>query len=224
MIGVVAAFLLLAGGHQSQFPGVLGKGGSIKLPPPIDEQVRPYRTCLLGEFERNPRFRTGGSEGMQAAKAQAMAACAEARRTAATASDSALRSVRAYRKEAKRRATIEKYLADLDAGLLPLYLATTPAPAPRPGLTEGQAAIVYDQCLARAAAQASRTEAPDDQIYPAARAACAETRAMLLRDSTPDARPALDSIDAERAASFPERTRRLREMRRAREQQEGRPN
>ena len=223
MIAIVAALLLAAGADQARFPGVLGQGGSIKLPPPIDEQVRPYRACLLGQFERNPRLRTGGAEAMRAANAEAIAACAEARRTAAAQSDAALRSNRAYRNEAKRRSSIEKVLADLDSGLLPLYLAMAPPPQPRPqsGLTDEQATIVYDQCLAYAAQRASKTDAADTAIFGIARADCAGQRAELLRGAGAERAGIFDSIDSNRPARFPEATRKVREMRRAFEAQAG---
>lgn len=221
MIALVAALLLAAGADQSQFPGILGQGGSIKLPPPIDDQVRPYRACLLEQFERNPRVWSGGSEGMRAVNAEAIAACAETRRTAAAAADSALGSKRAYRDAAKRRSSIEKVLADLDSGLLPLYLAMTPAPQPQAALTDEQAAIVYDQCLARAAARASRTDAADTAIFGLARAECAGQRTDLLRAAGPERGRIFDAIDANKEAGFPEATRKVRERRRAYEAQSG---
>lgn len=223
MIALLAVLLLVAGGHQSRVPGILGQGGSIELPPPIDAQVRPYRACLLEQFERDPGLRSGGSEGMRAANERAMAACAEARRSAAAASDAALRSRRAYRNEAKRRSSIEKVLADLDAGLLPLYLAMTPPPGPRPqsGLTDAQATIVYDQCLAYAAQRASKTDAADTAIFGLAWADCAVQRAELLRGAGAERVRIFDEIDADRRARFPEATRKVRESRRAFEAQLG---
>jgi hypothetical protein len=225
MIALVAAFLLAAGAEQGPYPGILGQGGSIKLPPPIDAQVRPYRACLLEQFERNPRIRADGAEGMRTVNAEAVAACAETRRTAAAAADAALRSKRAYRSEAKRRSSIEKVLADLDAGLLPLYLATVPAPVVQvpPALTDEQAAIVYDQCLARAAARASRTEAAETAIFGIAKAECARQRTGLLGAAGPERARIFDAMDADKEAGFPEATRRVRERRRAFEAQSGSP-
>jgi hypothetical protein len=217
MIAIVAAFLLAAGADQSRFPGVLGQSGSIKLPPPIEEQVRPYRICLLQQFERNPRTWSGGAEDVRAVNAQAAAACAGVRRTAAAAADAALRSKRDYRDETKRRSSIEKVLADLDSGLLPLYLAMTPRPGPGPqsGLTDEQATIVYDQCLAYAAQRASKTDAADTAIFGLARAQCASQRADLLRGASPERARIFDAIDADKEAGFPEATRKVRERRRA---------
>jgi len=232
MIALVAAFLLMAGGHQSRFPGILGQGGSIELPPPIDEQVRPYRACLLEQFERDPRIFADGAEGWPAVNSDAIAACAGARRTAAAAADAVLKSKRAYRNEAKRRSSIEKVLANLDSGLFPLYLATVPAPVVQlpagppavqvpSSLTDEQAAIVYDQCLARAAARASRTDAADTAIFAIARSECAATRIGLLRSGGPERIRIFDAIDSDKEAGFPEATRKVRERRRAFEAQPG---
>ena len=83
-----------------------------------------------------------------------------------------------------------------------------------PDLTTEQAAIVYDQCLAHAAAQASRTDAAPEAIYGLARTACSQTRAHLTEGRAPDSElvQVLDAIDRERSATFPERTRRIREL------------
>jgi hypothetical protein len=230
MIALVAALLLAGAPAQGGFSETLAKGWSVSLPPPIDEQVRPYKACLLGQFDRNPRLRTVDAAGFSEANAEAIAACAEARRAAAAAADAALRSKRAYRNEAKRRSSIEKFLADLDSGLLPIYLATVPAPVVQlpatvdvqvPALTDEQAAIVYDQCLARSAARASHTDAADSAIFAIARAQCAETRSGLLRASGSERARIFDSIDADKEAGFPEATRKVRERRRAFEAQTG---
>jgi hypothetical protein len=229
MIAFLAALLLAAGPAQGGVAQTLARGGSIRLGPPIDEQVRPYKACLLQQFERNPGLWTGGPEGMRAGKAKALAECADLRRTAAAQSDAALRSKSAYRNEAKRRSSIEKTLADIDSGLLPLYLAMTPAPAPAPappplsGLTDEQATIVYDQCLAYAAQRASKTQAPDTAIFGLARADCASQRTELLRGAGAERVRIFDAIDSERAARFPEATRKVRESRRAFEVQAGTP-
>lgn len=225
MIAVVAALVFAAGADQGNFPGILGRGKSIQLPPPIDEQVRPYRSCLLQQFERNPRVWTGGAEGMRTVNSDAITACADARKVAAAQSDAALRSKRAYRDESKRRSSIEKVLTDLESGLLPLYLAMTPPPQPRPQpeLTDAQAVIVYDQCLAHAAQRASKTDAADTAIFGLARAECAGQRAELLRGSTAERARIFDEIDSNRQARFPEATRKVREMRRAFEARAGQP-
>lgn len=225
MIAVMAALLLAAGSDQGQVPGMLGGGKAIRLPPPIDEQVRPYRSCLVQQFERNPRLWTGGAEGMRTANSEALSACADARRTAAAEADAALRSKRAYRSEAKRRSSIEKVLADLDSGLLPLYLAMTPPPQSRPqsDLTDEQATIVYDQCLAHAAQRASKTDAPETAIFGLARADCAAQRSQLLLGAGAERVRIFDSIDADRQARFPEATRKVRETRRAFEARAGQP-
>ena len=88
-------------------------------------------------------------------------------------------------------------------------------------LTLEQSAIVYDQCLARAAVRASRTDAADEAIYGLARDACAGTRIMLTAGSEIDSdlRSVLDAIDAEKEANFPRLTRQIREQRRQREAQ-----
>jgi hypothetical protein len=226
-VALVAAALSAAVPAQGGAPGILAGGGSIKLPPPIDEQVRPYRACLLEQFERDAAIWAGGADGMRAANARAIAACAESRRTAAEAADAALRSKRAYRNEPKRRASIENVLAGLDSGLLPLYLAMTPAPRPQPptrgesDLTDEQAAIVYDQCLARAAARASRTDAADTAIFGIARVECAGARSGLLTGAAPERARIFDAIDADKEAGFPEATRKIRDRRRAFEAQSG---
>lgn len=222
---VMAALLLAAAADQGRFPGMLGQGKSIRLPPPIDEQVRPYRACLLQRFERDPRLWVGGAEGTAIAKSEAISACADARRTASVEADAALRSNRAYRNEAKRRSSIEKVLADLDSGLLPLYLAMTPPPQARPQaeLTDEQATIVYDQCLAHAAHRASKTDAPETAIFGLARADCAAQRSQLLLGAGAERVRIFDSIDADRQARFPEATRKVRETRRAFEARAGQP-
>ena len=94
------------------------------------------------------------------------------------------------------------------------------------GLTTEQAAILYDQCLARAAAKASRTDAADEDVYGLAKTACAPTRLSLVAGYEPSSErvQTLDSIDEERAATFPERTRKLREMLRKYQPQAGTSN
>jgi hypothetical protein len=115
----------------------------------------------------------------------------------------------------KRRAQVEETLGSYEQGVALLHGAF-PAPPPpaasRPALNHEQAAIVYDQCLARAAGKASRTDAPPGAIYGMARTACADTRAMLTAGGDSSRTQILDSIDAERAASFPARTKQFREM------------
>ena len=90
-------------------------------------------------------------------------------------------------------------------------------------LTTPQAAIIYDQCLARAAQSASRTEAPPAAIYGMAKAACSQTRSMLLAGLDPKSEKVatLDPIDKDREATFPESTRKVREMRRQFEEKRG---
>ena len=88
-------------------------------------------------------------------------------------------------------------------------------------LTAEQSAIIYDQCLARAAVRASRTDAADEAIYGLAREACAETRNGLLAGHENDAelQRVLSAIDADKEASFPRLTQQIREQRRQREAQ-----
>ncbi|HEU0097750.1 MAG TPA: hypothetical protein VFQ67_03150 [Allosphingosinicella sp.] len=205
--------------------GSLARGGSIRLPPPIEQQVRPYKACLLDQFGRNPEVWAPGADSMRTANAKAIAACAGTRLSAAAAADAALRSNRAYRNEGKRRSAIEKVLADMDSGLLPLYLAMGPPAPPRPGpdLTDEQAAIVYDQCLARAAVRASKTDAADTAIFGLARTECGGQRTDLLRGAGPERARIFEAIDSDRQASFPEATRKVRQMRRAYEAQAGTP-
>ena len=98
-----------------------------------------------------------------------------------------------------------------------LFLAA-PAPAQSaPQLSAGQAAIVYDQCLARAAVRASRTDAADDAVYGLAKQDCAATRASLLAGNEADKEriAALAAIDADKQANFPALTRKIRERRKA---------
>ena len=92
-----------------------------------------------------------------------------------------------------------------------------------PDLTTDQAAIIYDQCLARAAAGAMRAGTSPEDIYQLARAACTQTRTLLVAGQDPDSERVrvLSEIDAERAATFPERTRRFREMLREYQPQAG---
>lgn len=93
-------------------------------------------------------------------------------------------------------------------------------PAPRQDVsayTAEQVAIVYDQCLARAAVRASRTDAAEDAIYGIAKIECAATRASLLRGREAD-KPLVDvltAIDRDKQASFPALTKKVRERRRA---------
>jgi hypothetical protein len=84
-------------------------------------------------------------------------------------------------------------------------------------LSTQQAAIIYDQCLARAAARASHTDAADDAIYGLAKQACAATRANLLAGHETDRErvTALAAIDADKQANFPALTKKIRERRKA---------
>jgi hypothetical protein len=90
-----------------------------------------------------------------------------------------------------------------------------PGPPPQSGLTDEQATIVYDQCLAYAAQRASKTDAADTAIFGLARAQCAGQRADLLRGASPERARIFDAIDADKEAGFPEATRKVRERRRA---------
>jgi hypothetical protein len=111
----------------------------------------------------------------------------------------------------------------LRAGMLAVYAGSAFAQAP--AVTTEQAAIVYDQCLARAAVRASRTDAADDAIYGLAKAQCASTRTALLDGAMGDAKrvAVLDAIDADKQARFPALTRQIREQRKAREAEMARP-
>lgn len=100
-------------------------------------------------------------------------------------------------------------------------LAGTAAHAQPSQLDVGQSAIVYDQCLARAAVRASRTDAPDAAIYGLARDECRPIRLQLVAGRPGDAElnRVLDAIDAAKEAAFPALTQRIREQRRQREAQ-----
>ncbi|MDQ4421365.1 hypothetical protein OOT33_13125 [Sphingobium sp. DEHP117] len=90
-------------------------------------------------------------------------------------------------------------------------------------LTTMQVAIIYDQCLARAAQRASETEVPPEAIFGIAKAAYSQTRTMLVGDLGPGSEKivVLDKIDTDREATFPESTRKVREMRRQFEEKWG---
>lgn len=81
-------------------------------------------------------------------------------------------------------------------------------------LSDEQAYVVYDQCLALAAGQLARTDEKEDAIYPIARDRCATLREALLKghDAKSQRVVGMSSLDSERAASFPIRTKSFREM------------
>lgn len=218
MIAVLFALMVAAGG-AAEGSEALGRG--VTLPPvELQEELKSYTQCLTQQFDALPQLRTSDGEARRLANAQAVAACAETRQSVAARADARLQHDRHYRDTKKRQAIIENSLALTDEGLVMLYLATTPAaPLPKPALSVEKAAFVYDQCLARAAADASRGNVPEADIFNIARAACTTARAILAGETGSDPRlaPTLDDIDRERAASFPERIRKLREMRQANE-------
>lgn len=80
-------------------------------------------------------------------------------------------------------------------------------------LTYDQALIVYDQCLARAAASLD-DEAPE-HIFDGALAMCLPLRAELLGGRPPQWFVGFKELDAAKRASFPALTRQLRERLRA---------
>jgi hypothetical protein len=120
---------------------------------------------------------------------------------------------------------VESALASFDPEIMRPYLTAAPPPRlrhpPQSGLTDDQATLVYDQCLAYAAQRASKTDAPDTAIFGLARAECASQRADLLRDAGPERVRIFDAIDSNRQARFPEATRKVRESRRAFEAKAG---
>jgi hypothetical protein len=103
----------------------------------------------------------------------------------------------------------------LIAAILPSGTPSLPQSALQ--LRTDQAAIVYDQCLARAAVRASRTDAADDAIYGLAKQECAATRVSLLAGHEGDKEriTVLTAIDADKQANFPALTRKVREQRKA---------
>ena len=220
----LTVLLLLTAAPAGRSPSeTLARGGSLKLPPPISAQIRPYQECLAGEFNRLPGLRTADAEARGRLTASAISACADVRRNAVGAADASLRQNKRYTKPAEREAQIERAFVAIDEGFVNTYLMFPhSAPPQARALTVDQAAIVYDQCLARAATSASRTDTPESDIFGLAKTACAETRTMLASDAASGTAvlAALDAIDAERAVSFPERTRKVREMRRAYQPQE----
>jgi hypothetical protein len=218
MIGLLMALALAAPATASE---TLMRGGSVRPPPPISEEVKPYSACLIRQFEADPELWSPQPGTMQAVNARARAACAEDRRSAAARADATLKNKKSYRNPAKRQAGIEKVLSDTDRSLIMLYLTMTPPPQRAPqgttALDDRQAAIVYDQCLARAASSASKTDAVDTAIFGIAAAACADLRGQLLAGAGAgsERRRIFDAIDADKQAGFPAATRKVREQRRA---------
>jgi len=219
MSALLALALLAAPESYSE---ILARGGKVRVSPQPVEVIR-YNECLSSHLQilssQLPRA------DYTQLRAGAVAACQEQRSAAAVRVAASLKGKR-FRDPLKRQAEVERILEDAELGRLFLLQATRAAPefspaaaAPQlppaqpsqPALSVEQAEIVYDQCLARAAAKASRTDAPAEAIFGIARSACADARAMLLVQSGGAAAPLFDAIDAERAASFPARTKQLRD-------------
>lgn len=76
-------------------------------------------------------------------------------------------------------------------------------------LTYDQALIVYDQCLAKAAA--SQDSVPPEYVFDRAHAMCLALRAELLNGRPSQWFIGFNALDAEKRASFPALTRQLRE-------------
>lgn len=220
MSAVIALALLIAPESVSE---VLARGGKVRLSPRHGELAR-YDECLASQLRLHAEQSPGA--GHTALEAGAIAACQEAREAAAARIGASLKGKR-FRDPPKRQAEVERTLKNVETGRLFLFQVARPAPAVGPAapaprsqpVPQGQSAlsvaqveIVYDQCLARAAANASRTDAPAEAIFGIAQSACADTRAMLLVRSGGAAAQPFDAIDAERAASFPAQTSQLREM------------
>jgi hypothetical protein len=83
-------------------------------------------------------------------------------------------------------------------------------------LTDAQVGIVYDQCLSRSAAVLSRTNMSENSIYAGAYRQCIPTRIQMLNRSVNvmTAGAAIKQIDERAKATFPEQTRKVRELRR----------
>jgi len=81
-------------------------------------------------------------------------------------------------------------------------------------LTDEQAMIIYDQCIAREGASLSHTDLPDDTVFPQARARCSSLRADLLNGSTPARFAQFKKYNDDKEAAFPGLTRKVREQRR----------
>lgn len=90
-------------------------------------------------------------------------------------------------------------------------------------LTDDQALIVYDQCLARGAAKASHTAVPDDAVFNVAYAGCLPLRIDLLANQPAARFLAFKALDDAKRASFPALTKQLREQREARATSSGVP-
>ena len=88
-------------------------------------------------------------------------------------------------------------------------------------LTDDQALIVYDQCLAREGAALSRTDYADEAIFPLARARCSAVRAELLNGSATERFARFKKFDEDKAAAFPGLTKQIRERRRQFEAESG---
>jgi hypothetical protein len=91
-------------------------------------------------------------------------------------------------------------------------------------LTNEQALIVYDQCLAREGAALSRTNYADDAIFPLARARCSAIRAELLNGSTTERFAQFKKFDENKATAFPGLTKQIRERRHQFEAETGKNN
>jgi hypothetical protein len=78
-------------------------------------------------------------------------------------------------------------------------------------LTYDQALIVYDQCLARAAA--SLKDVPPDNMFDRAHRMCIALRAELLNGRPPQWFIGFRDLDAAKRVSFPALTRQLRGQR-----------
>ena len=103
----------------------------------------------------------------------------------------------------------------MTGAIMTMLVALQSAPSGTLQLTDEQAAIAYDQCLARGAAKASRRNAPAEDIFQWAWSVCIAKRAKLLQGSDPKRFALFNEMDKQRKASFPERTRKLRERRQA---------
>ena len=82
-------------------------------------------------------------------------------------------------------------------------------------LTDEQALILYDQCLARGAVAMSRTSAAESDIFRLAYAQCLPLRMDLVTGRSAERWDKFKALDDAKRASFPELTKKVRAQRQA---------
>lgn len=200
----------------------------------------PYTRCMFAGLSSRLRGKqTLSASERSASFEKSLGECADLRAEALSGVDAML--ARMYKGQASpshisgikvldvwdrafRKAALDPKFDWDERGPAPAAFPAQGGDRPEPtALTDDQATIVYDQCLAHAAQRASKTDAPDTAIFGLARAECASRRDELLRGAGAERIRIFDAIDSNRQARFPEATRKVRERRRAFEAQAGAP-